>query len=175
MNTSMLNKKMRLRKSLQLLALTALLTGFVLPLSAQVPGGPQQPDLVNQLTQMLDLNSEQQTEIRAIIFEFTPQIEALQLRAQSLQQDIQEQIGPDFDEAIIRKSAAKLGELSGKMTALSAILQSKVEQKFTEEQRRIYENTQRPRQQPLQQSGDDGEADAFGRSPGHPHYGHTHP
>jgi hypothetical protein len=51
----------------------------------------------------------------------------------------------------------------------------KVEQKFTEEQRRIFKNPQRPQQQPLQQSGGDGEMDEHGRSPGHPHYGHSHP
>ena len=163
------------KKFLQLLTLTALITGFALSASAQVPGSPQQPDQVDQLAQVLGLNIEQQTEIRAIFDKLTPQIEALQLKARTVNQEIQEQIGPDFDEAEIRKSAAKLGELSGELTALSAILQSEVEKRFTEEQRLRFMNLQGPQQQPVQQSSGNGEMDEHGRSSDDSHYGHGHP
>jgi periplasmic protein CpxP/Spy len=115
--------------------LAALFLGLSIPAFAQEarPSGP--PDEVDQLGQMVGLSEEQKTDIRSIIGEMTPKLEELQDQAERVQQELQEQAGPDFEESKIRETAAKLGELTGEMTALTVILQSRVARVFTEEQR----------------------------------------
>lgn len=173
-------------KLTQFFAVAALATGTVLPASAQFPGAQEQPDQVDQLAQLLGLSDEQQTDIRAVIDDLSPKIDELQSELQGLHEELQEQSGPDFDEAEIRKTADKIGELTGEMTALSVILQSKVESEFTEEQRETLKNLEQQQQQPPQQQQQrpqgqapqqpgGGEADQHGRNPGDPHYGHDHP
>lgn len=172
-------------KLVRLFTGAALALAIALPASGQVPGAPQQPDQVDQLTQLLGLSEDQQTKIRAVFDEISPKLEKLQLENVNLQQKLREQTGPDFDESEIRKTAAKLGEISGEMTALSAILQSKVEANFTEEQRQKLEDLQQQQQRPPQaqpqpqpepqQSQGDGETDQHGRPADHSHHGHNHP
>ncbi|MEX2381427.1 MAG: Spy/CpxP family protein refolding chaperone [Opitutales bacterium] len=172
----------------------ALAIGMAAPASGQFPGTQEQPDQVDQLAQLLGLSEEQQTEIRTVIDEIGSKIEELQVKAQELQQELQEQVGPDFNEDEIRKTATKLGEATGEMTALSVILQSKVEAIFTEEQRETLKDLERQQQQaqqeqmqrqlqqqlqqqqlPPQQSQGSGGTDPYGRDAGDPHYGHDHP
>lgn len=178
---------MTFKKLISSLSLAALTLGIAFPVSAQVPGAQQQPDQVDQLTQMLGLSEEQQTEIRSIFDEINPKLQELQLEARDLQQELQELGGPGFDEEKVRKTAAKLGELTGEMNALSIILQSRVEENFTEEQRQQLEDLQQQQQggpqpqqqqgapQPQQQPSTDGGPDQHGRGPGDEHYGHGHP
>ncbi|MCC5888572.1 MAG: hypothetical protein JJT88_19215 [Gammaproteobacteria bacterium] len=117
---------------------------LTLPALAQQPAGADQ---VDQLAEALGLNAQQQTEIRAVIDDLGPQIEALQERAQRVQMELADKVGHDYDESAIRSGAARLGEITGEMTALSLLLQSKVQAVFTAEQRAELEmQAQRQRQ-----------------------------
>ena len=111
----------------------------------------QQPDQVDQLAQMVGLSDDQQTEIRGILEEMQAEIQALNTEAQQLQQEIQGQIKPDFDEAAIREKAAELGEITGEIAALSTIMQAKVDSVFTEEQREQLNQRMQQMQQQMQQ------------------------
>lgn len=128
---------------------------FVIGLAVALPALAQQmpqaqspaDDQVAQLAEALGLSEQQQTDIRAVIEEYGPQIESLQERAQSVQMELSDKVGHDYDEAAIRSGATRLGELTGEMTALSLLLQSKVQALFTPEQRQQLEmQAQRQRQ-----------------------------
>jgi len=138
-------------KFIPFLAATALAALLFVPASAQeaIPGAP--PDEVDQLAQMVDLTEEQQRDIRGVIAEITPRIEQLQTRAQSVQQELEELAGPDFNESEIRETASRLGDMAGEMTALTVILQSRVAQIMTEEQREELEERARQQEQMQQQ------------------------
>ena len=133
-------------------ALTAILltAGLSLSASGQMPGAQEPPDQVAQLVQMLDLSEDQETEIRTLLDQISPEIDELQVKAQGIQERLREQAGADFDEEAIRKIAGELGEVTGELTALSVILQSKVEAVFTAEQREHLEEIER-RQREMQQ------------------------
>ncbi len=139
------------KKLLQFMTVAGLAMSLTLFASGQMPAGqpaPQQPpDQVDQLAQMIGLTEEQTAEIRAAIDEISPKIEALQTEAQEVQQELEEISGADFDEAKIRETATKLGELTGKITAESVILQSMVDGIFTDEQRQRLEDLERQQQQ----------------------------
>ena len=147
----------RIHKQISILLL-ALGTGFYAfgQEEVQAPAAPaeptsaaqQRPDQISQLAQMVGLTEAQVTQIRRIVDEITPQIESLQTQAQVVQGELSELAGPDFEEAAIRSKASELGDLQGEMTALSIILQSKVDSVFTEEQRQKLESIQ---QQQMQQ------------------------
>lgn len=139
-------------KIIQLFTVATLTAGISLFAFGQLPPAQEQPDEVDQLTQMLGLTEEQQTEIRGVIDEISPQIEKLQVEARAVQEDLQEHVtGDEFDETEIRKTAAKLGDLTGEITALTVILQSKVHRAFTDEQRKQLEELERQQQQMQQQ------------------------
>lgn len=99
----------------------------------QAPGG--QPDQVAQLAQMVGLSDDQQSEIRGIIDSMQGEIGELRQDARSLQQDLQAEIKADYDESAIRDNAARLGDVTGEIAALSALMQAKVDAVFTTEQR----------------------------------------
>lgn len=94
-----------------------------------------QPDQVDRLAQLVALTDDQQTRIRDILGELQGQIRDLRVEAQGLQQKLQDHIKPDYDEAAIRADAEKLGDLSGEISALSTLLQARVDSVFTQEQR----------------------------------------
>lgn len=136
------------------LALAAALT-VLLAAPAQSQQAPQaapqaQGDQVDQLAAALNLTDEQQAEIRATIDDLGPQIESLQEQAQQVQLELSEKVGHEYDEAAIRSGAARLGELTGEVTALSLLLQSKVQAVFTPEQRNELE-MQAQRQREMQE------------------------
>jgi periplasmic protein CpxP/Spy len=122
--------------------LTRLLTGLALaicmaaPTLAQEEPFPAPQDEVDQLAALIGLTDEQQAEIRELMAEIGPEIQALQAEAEVQQHELQQHVGPDFDEGEIREAAGRLGELTGEMTALSVLLQAKVQAVFTEDQRR---------------------------------------
>jgi len=151
-------------------AALALVLALALPASAQqapAPApGPDQQDQVDQLAEALGLSEDQQEEIRGIIDELGPQIESLQQETQVVQMELREHVGHDYDEDAIREGADRLGDLTGEMTALSLLLQSRVQQVFTEEQReelemqaqrqremeeQFHQQQQQQQQQPQQQ------------------------
>jgi len=115
----------------------------------QASGG--QPDQVDQLAQMVGLSKEQQTEIRSIIDEMQGEIGELRQQARSLQQKMQDEIKSDFDEEAIRKHAEKLGDVTGEIAALSTLMQAKVDEVFTKEQREELDKRMQQMQQQMQQ------------------------
>ena len=120
-------------KLVKLFGIALIAIGLSSPAMAQQSGG--QPDQVDQLAQMVGLSEDQQKEIRGIIEEMQAEIQELQGEAQQLQQQIQAQIKPDYDEDAIRDNAEKLGDVTGEMTAMSTLMQAKVDAVFTQEQR----------------------------------------
>ncbi|MCG8519013.1 Spy/CpxP family protein refolding chaperone [Marinobacter xestospongiae] len=121
--------------------------GLAAPTWAQ---SQQQPDQVDRLAQMVGLSDEQQSEIRGILEELQGEIQSLQMEARSLQQQLQDEIKPDYDEASIREQASKLGELSGEISALSTLMQARVDSVFTQEQRDELDRRMRAMQQQMQ-------------------------
>ena len=121
---------------------------------SETGGMPQQPDQVQQLTELLDLDSDQQSEMRAVMNEGEAKINGMEEEFVALQQRLREQVGPNFDEASIRADAAELGKLTGDMTAESLIMQAKIDSIFTEDQRNKLEEViqqQQAQQQQMQQ------------------------
>jgi uncharacterized protein YhaN len=116
---------------------------------AQQSGG--QPDQVDQLAQMVGLSDDQQTEIRSILEEMQAEIQTLNSEAQQLQQQIQGEIKPDYDEAVIRENAEELGEVTGEIAALSTLMQAKVDSVFTAEQREMLNKRMQQMQQQQRQ------------------------
>jgi len=94
-----------------------------------------QPDRIDQLAQMVGLNEDQQEEIRGVFDELQGQIVDLRQQAQTLQQQLQAEVKADFSEDAIREQAEELGDVTGEMSALSTLMQAKVESIFTDEQR----------------------------------------
>lgn len=111
----------------------------------------QQQDQVSQLAEMVGLSDDQQSEIREIMEETQAELQELQAEAQQVQQRLQDQIGPDYDEETIRTDAERLGELNGEMTALSTLMQARIDSVFTEEQRETLEQRMQQMQQQQQQ------------------------
>ncbi|MFN2360076.1 MAG: Spy/CpxP family protein refolding chaperone [Marinobacter sp.] len=144
-------------KLVKLFGIALIALGLSSPAMAQQQSGQAggQPDQVDQLAQMVGLSDDQQKEIRGIIEEMQAEIEELQGEAQELQQQIQGEIKPDYDEGAIRDNAEKLGDVTGEMTALSTLMQARVDEVFTEEQRdelnKRMEEMQQQQQQMQQQ------------------------
>jgi len=140
-------------KLFRILAIAAVTLAMTMPAMAQQMGAPagEQPDQVEQLAQMIDLDEDQQAQIRELLAEMEGDIESKQAEIQELQQRLETHIKPDFSESDIRADAERLGELTGEMTALTVLLQAKVEGIFTEEQREELERQMRERQQQMQQ------------------------
>ncbi len=126
-----------------LIALSLSATAF-----AQQPG---QPDQVAQLAEMVGLSDDQQSEIRGIIDEMQGQIGELSQNARSLQQNLQSEIKPDYSESAIRDKAEELGDVTGEIAALSALMQAKVDAVFTEEQRAELDRQMQEMQRQMQQ------------------------
>ncbi|SFR74184.1 hypothetical protein SAMN05216203_2671 [Marinobacter daqiaonensis] len=111
----------------------------------------QQQDQVSQIAQMVGLSDEQQSEIRGIVQETQAELQELQAEATEVQQRLQEEIGPDYSERVIREESERLGELTGEMTALSTLMQARIDSIFTDEQRETLEQRMREMQQQQQQ------------------------
>ncbi|WP_228285689.1 MULTISPECIES: Spy/CpxP family protein refolding chaperone [unclassified Marinobacter] len=126
-----------------LIALSLSATAF-----AQQPG---QPDQVAQLAEMVGLSDDQQSEIRDIIDDMQGEIGELRQSAQNLQQKLQGEIKPDYNESAIRDNAEELGDVTGEIAALSALMQAKVDAVFTEEQRAELDRQMQEMQRQMQQ------------------------
>lgn len=128
----------------------------VVALSLSAPAVAQQaasgqPDQVDQLAQMVGLSDDQQTEIRGIIDEKQEKISKLREEARALQQQMQAEIKPEYDEDSIRDNAEELGDVTGEIAALSTLMQAKVDSVFTEEQRDTLDKKMQQMQQQRQQ------------------------
>ncbi len=134
----------------KILGVTLISLGLSLPVAAQ-QSGQGQPDQVDRLSQIVGLSEDQEKEIRGILDEMQTKIQALQVEAQQLQQQLQAQIKPDYDEAAIREEAEELGDLTGEISALSTLMQAKVDEVFTEEQREKLNQRMKQMQEQMQQ------------------------
>ncbi|ERP96362.1 hypothetical protein Q666_05005 [Marinobacter sp. ES-1] len=110
-----------------------------------------QPDQVAQLAEMVGLSDDQQSEIRSIIDDMQGEIGELRQSAQNLQQKLQGEIKPDYNESAIRDNAEELGDVTGEIAALSALMQAKVDAVFTEEQRAELDRQMQEMQRQMQQ------------------------
>ncbi|WP_417547619.1 Spy/CpxP family protein refolding chaperone [Marinobacter segnicrescens] len=133
-----------------------LIRNFALALIAMTFAGfamaqQQQPDQVSQIAELVGLSADQEAEIREIMQETQGELRELQAEATEVQQQLRDQIGPDYDEGQIRDDAARLGELNGEMTALTTLMEARVRSVFTEEQRNTLEQRMREMQRQQQQ------------------------
>ncbi|WP_010629014.1 Spy/CpxP family protein refolding chaperone [Halomonas sp. KM-1] len=138
---------MKLTKFVATLALTLGIAGAA---AAQQMQAPPQGDQVDQLDQLLDLDENQQQEIRGLLDEAERQLAPKEQEAQALQARLGEYVGPDFDENAIRQDAARLGDLTGEITAETVLLQSRIEAVFTDEQRQRLDDAIAQQQQQMQ-------------------------
>lgn len=116
--------------------------------------GQQGGDEVDQLDQIVNLSDDQKTKIRTLIADSEAKTNKLRAEAQQLQQALGQEVGPDYNEGNIRKNAKKLGKVSGDLTAESVLLQARIQEALTEEQRATLEariQQMRELQQQMQQ------------------------
>lgn len=139
-----------------LLGAALLSLSLSLPTLAEPQAQPQtqtpsqaQPDQVERLSALVALSDDQKTRIREILAELQGQIRDLRVEARTLQQKLQDHIKPDYDETAIRADAEKLGDLSGEISALSTLLQARVDSVFTPEQRDELDRRMREMQPPV--------------------------
>ncbi|RBI68564.1 hypothetical protein DQ400_04085 [Vreelandella sulfidaeris] len=135
----------------KLFAPAAVALAFSVPAIAQQMGAPSVDDQVNQLDEMVDLDEGQKEEISTILTQTQREISANEQEAQQLQQQLGEHVQPDYDEAAIRADAERLGELTAEITADSILMQAKIEDIFTPEQREQLEEAMAQRQEQMQQ------------------------
>lgn len=125
---------------------------FSVPAMAQQMGGtPSVDDQVNQLDEMVDLDEGQKEEMSSLLTQMQDEISGKEQEAQQLQQQLGEQVQPDYDEASIRADAERLGDLTAEMTAESIIIQSQIEGVFTQEQREQLDEAIAQQQEQMQQ------------------------
>ncbi|WP_417538879.1 Spy/CpxP family protein refolding chaperone [Marinobacter sp.] len=119
------------------------------PVLAQQAGG--QPDQVDQLAQMVGLSEDQQKEIRGILEKMQGEIGSLREEARALQEQMQAEIKADYNEAAIREQGENLGDVTGEIATLSALMQAKVDRVFTQEQRDELDKKMQEMRQQMQQ------------------------
>ncbi|MDR5897716.1 Spy/CpxP family protein refolding chaperone [Halomonas vilamensis] len=131
---------------------------FSVPAMAQQMGGggmgggaPSVDDQINQLDEMLDLDDGQKEELNDLLTQMQDENSAKQQEARELQLQLGEHIQPDYDEAAIRADAERLGDLTAEMTADSIIMQSQIEDVFTQEQRDQLDEAMAQRQKQMEQ------------------------
>ncbi|MFB9147547.1 Spy/CpxP family protein refolding chaperone [Halomonas alkalicola] len=130
---------MTFAKPLAVIGSSALALTFALAAPAvaqQMPqGAPSAEQQVAQLDELVNLDDSQEQELVALLTDGQERLQSLQAEAQGVQMQIHEQIGPEFDEAAIRRDAERLGQLTGDMTAESALMQARIQSTLTAEQR----------------------------------------
>tara|TARA_R100000322_G_scaffold26954_2_gene17075 strand:- start:20 stop:493 length:474 start_codon:yes stop_codon:yes gene_type:complete len=137
-------------KQVSLAALLALGLGATATAQQAAPG-QQQGDQVDQLDRMVDLSDDQKQELRELIKDSEGKITEMRTEAQQLQQALSDQIGPDYDEGEIRDNAEELGELTGDVTAESVLLQARIQDTLTEEQRATLEKRAQQQREQMRQ------------------------
>ncbi|OEY66780.1 Spy/CpxP family protein refolding chaperone [Marinobacter sp. X15-166B] len=127
---------------------TLITMGMLTPALAE---SPRQQDQIDRLAELVGLNDHQQQDIRAIVTDMQHEIHQLQDQVRQLQQDLLSQIKPQYNERAIRADAEKLGDLTGEISALSTLMQAKVDSVFTAEQRATLAEQMQARQRKMQQ------------------------
>ncbi|WP_372781343.1 hypothetical protein [Litorivivens sp.] len=107
-------------------------------LSLVAQGMPQaQPhQQVKQLDAVVKLDGQQERDIERMLTDSREKTDKLYGRMQALKMALGGEIGPEFDEDAIREKAKALGELSGELTAETALLQARIQGALTDQQRR---------------------------------------
>ncbi len=136
-------------KLVKLFGIALIALGLSTGAVAQQAAGQQ--DQVAQIAKMVGLSDEQQKEMRAIMSEMQPEIQALSMEAQKLQKEMQAQVKRDYDEEAIREKAQELGDVSAQIAEKSTIMQAAVKSVFTEEQQKKLDERIRQMQQQMQQ------------------------
>ena len=117
-----------------------------LSLSAQSMPQAQPREQVKQLDEAVQLDKEQERNIEKLLTDSRQKTDDIYGRLQALKMELGREIGPDFDEKAIRKKSKALGELSGELTAETALLQARIQDALTDEQRQTL--LQRAQQMP---------------------------
>ena len=112
---------------------------------------PSQADRVDQLDQIVGLSDDQKSEMREFMQESEGTINRKRMEAQELQQSLSEQIGPDYDEGDIRDQADELGEVTGDIATETVLLQARIQDTLTEEQRATLEERARQQREQMRQ------------------------
>ncbi len=94
-------------------------------------------DQVARLDSIVNLNKGQEEKIETLLVESEGKTEQLSRKIQALKIQLGQEIGPEFDEKSIRQQSKQLGELSGELTAETALLQARIQTVLTEDQRAI--------------------------------------
>lgn len=139
---------------LKSLAISTLTLALATPaLAQQMPQGqaPSAEDQVSQLDELVDLDDNQEQELVTLLNDSQSRIRELQTEAQEIQMQLQESIGPEFDEAAIRQDAERLGQLTGDMMAESVLMQSRLEATLTQEQRDELQRQMEAQQEAMRQ------------------------
>lgn len=118
---------------------------------AQQGPGMAQGDQVDQLDQLVSLSADQKKEMRELMQDSEAKINSKRMEAQELQQSLSSQIGPDYDEDKIRDDAEELGELTGEIAAETVLLQARIQENLTEEQRNTLEERARQQREQMRQ------------------------
>ncbi len=108
---------------------------LTLPIAGQT--APIAGDPVARLDSIVNLNKGQQEEIETLLAESEGKTKQLSRKIQALKIRLGQEIAPDFNEQSIRQQSKQLGELSGELTAETALLQARIQAVLTEDQRAI--------------------------------------
>lgn len=136
-----------------LVAAGALTLALAAPaIAQQMPqGAPSAEQQVAQLDQLVDLDAGQEQELVSLLTQGQERLQSLQAEAQTVQMQIHEQIGPGYDESAIRRDAERLGQFTGDMTAESALMQARIQDTLTQEQRDELERLAQEQEQQMRQ------------------------
>lgn len=118
-------------------------------LAQQPPAGQEQGDQVDQLDQLVHLSDSQKKDIRGMMQDSEAKVVKMRMEAQDAQQQLASQIKPGFDEDAIRDSAKRLGDATGDVTAESALLQARIQDNLTEEQRATLQQKAKEQQEQM--------------------------
>ncbi|WP_163575656.1 hypothetical protein [Halomonas faecis] len=141
----------------QSLAVSALTVALVAPAiaTAQQAMPQQQPpsaqDQVSQLDELVDLDASQEQELLALLENTQRRLQELESEARTIQTQLQEQVGADYDEASIRRDADRLGDLTGEMSAESVLMQARLQETLTQQQRDELESQMQAQQEQMRQ------------------------
>lgn len=113
-------------------------------LSAQGMPQTQPRDQVKQLDEAVQLDKAQERDIEKLLTDSREKTDRIYARLQALKMELGREIGPDFDEKAIRDKSKALGELSGELTAETALLQARIQDALTDEQRQTLLQRARP-------------------------------
>lgn len=138
-------------KIIKYVSMIVLAVGLSSTAFAQQPMAGSHGDQVDRLDQMVNLTDTQKKDLRSMMKDSQSKIVKLKMQARDVQHKLVASIKPDFDEDDIRDDSSKLGDLTGKITAETALLQARIQKELTAKQRTTLEKKAKERQQKMQQ------------------------